>query len=75
MTSKLRKVRPGLYKHYKGNEYRVIGVATHSETKERVVVYRPCYGEQALWVRPLEMFCETISVNNESVPRFAFLSE
>lgn len=49
-------LKEGLYRHYKGTYYEVIGVAKHSETLEEVVVYRPLYGERGLWVRPLEMF-------------------
>lgn len=62
---------PGRYRHYKGGEYEVIGVARHSESDERFVVYRPLYGEGALWVRPLAMFLETVAHNGEPVPRFA----
>ena len=62
---------PGLYRHYKGNDYEVIGTATHSETAERLVVYRPCYGARELWVRPLAMFMETVEVDGEHRPRFA----
>jgi hypothetical protein len=62
---------PGRYRHYKGNEYEVIGVARHSETDERVVVYRPLYNDSGLWVRPLAMFVEEVTVNGERVPRFA----
>ncbi len=62
---------PGLYRHYKGNEYEVIGTATHSETGERLVVYRPCYGERALWVRPLSMFMEYVDVGGLRIRRFA----
>ena len=62
---------PGLYRHYKGKQYEVIGTATHSETGERVVVYRPCYGERALWIRPLAMFCEMVETPGGKVPRFA----
>lgn len=53
-------VKPGLYRHYKGKHYEVIGVAKHSETNENMVVYRPLYGERGLWVRPLKMFEETM---------------
>ena len=67
-------LRPGIYKHYKGNLYQVIEVATHSETREKVVVYRPMYGEQALWVRPLAMFTEEVDVGGIMVPRFAWQS-
>ncbi len=63
----------GKYRHYKGNDYEVIGVATHSETREPMVVYRPLYGEMGLWVRPLAMFMETVTVDGKTVPRFAKL--
>ena len=61
----------GKYRHYKGNDYDVIGVATHSETREAMVVYRPLYGKGALWVRPLAMFTEKVIVDGKAVPRFA----
>ena len=64
---------PGRYRHYKGGEYEVIGVARHSETDERLVVYRPLYNETGLWVRPVTMFAETVLVNDIPVPRFAYL--
>ena len=64
-------IEPGLYRHYKGNDYEVLGIATHSETEERVVVYRALYGEFGLWVRPLEMFEEAVVVEGIDVPRFA----
>ena len=66
-------IKLGKYKHYKGNFYQVEGVATHSETEEKMVVYRPLYGEQDLWVRPLEMFKETIEINGVIQPRFALV--
>lgn len=65
-------VKIGKYKHYKGNYYQVEGVATHSETEEKLVVYRLLYGEGALWVRPLAMFTEQIEINGNLQPRFAF---
>jgi len=61
----------GRYRHYKGGEYEVIGVATHSESGEQLVVYRPLYGAGGLWVRPLGMFLETVMHEGEAVPRFA----
>ena len=63
----------GKYRHYKGNDYEVIGVATHSETREPMVVYRPLYGEMGLWVRPLAMFMEEVTVEGKTVPRFSKL--
>ena len=59
-------IEPGLYRHYKGNDYEVVGVATHSETGEELVVYRALYGEFGLWVRPLAMFVESV----DGRPRF-----
>ena len=66
---------PGRYRHYKGNEYEVVGDATHSETGEVLVVYRPLYGARGLWVRPKAMFEETVVVDDRSVPRFAKIGE
>lgn len=60
----------GRYLHYKGNAYEVIGLARHSETLEWLVVYRPEYGERGLWVRPLDMFAGTVTVDGREVPRF-----
>ncbi len=64
----------GRYRHYKGNEYTVIGIARHSETLEDMVVYRAEYGDGGLWVRPLSMFTETVTVNGQTIPRFARLT-
>ena len=68
---KLAEPRPGLYRHYKGNDYRVIGGARHSETHEVLVVYQALYGERGLWVRPAAMFNETVEAVGKRVPRFA----
>lgn len=65
----------GLYRHYKGGDYEVLGVATHSETGESLVVYRCLYGEYGLWVRPLAMFQESVQVGGEDIPRFVFLGK
>jgi hypothetical protein len=67
------QLNPGRYRHYKGNEYEVLGTATHSETGETLVVYRALYGARGLWVRPVEMFCESVSVEGQSVPRFLYV--
>ena len=66
-------IQTGIYRHYKGNLYEVEGVATHSETREKMVVYRPMYGEKSLWVRPLAMFIEHIEIDGKRQPRFAFI--
>jgi hypothetical protein len=68
-------VRPGRYRHFKGNEYEVVGVARHSETHEWMVVYRPLYGDGGLWVRPLAMFTETVTHDGSVVPRFTAVGE
>lgn len=64
---------PGRYRHFKGQEYDVLGVARHSETEEPLVVYRCLYGDGGLWVRPLSMFMESVSIGGESVERFSYL--
>ena len=66
-------VKPGIYRHYKGNEYQVYEVATHSETGEALVIYRPLYGEGALWARPLSMWSETVERQGESLLRFTWV--
>ena len=63
----------GVYRHYKGNLYQVIDVARHSETEQEHVVYHTLYGDYSLWVRPLDMFVETVEADGESQPRFAFV--
>lgn len=68
-------MKTGLYRHYKGNNYEVIGVARHSEDETELVVYRPTYGARGLWVRPLDMFTETVEVDGKNVPRFTFIDE
>ena len=61
----------GRYRHYKGNEYVVIGIAKHSETLEEMVIYKAQYGDGQLWARPAAMFAETVSLNGQTVRRFA----
>ena len=68
-------IQPGRYRHYKGNEYEVIGEARHSETEEPFVVYRALYGERGLWIRPLAMFLGMVTVEGRSVPRFQRLTD
>lgn len=65
----------GKYRHYKGGEYEVLGMARHRETREEMVVYRALYGNFDLWVRPLAMFCEEVEINGKKVPRFQFVGE
>ncbi len=68
-------MKPGRYRHYKGNEYIVLGVARQSETEEELVVYRQDYGDRELWVRPKEMFLETVNVDGQRVNRFEFMAK
>lgn len=68
-------IKPGRYRHYKGKDYEVLGVARHSETEEEYVVYRQLYGEGGLWIRPASMFAESVSLGRELVPRFRWLEE
>ena len=70
-------IKNGIYQHYKGNKYEVIGVAKHSETLEDLVVYRALYDNKVsqLWVRPLKMFTEMVSVNGEEIERFKYIGE
>ena len=67
--------RPGRYRHFKGKEYELIGLARHSETMEEMVVYRPLYGEGGLWVRPASMWNEQVERDGYSGPRFAYRGE
>ncbi|MCA8985290.1 MAG: DUF1653 domain-containing protein [Planctomycetaceae bacterium] len=66
-------MQPGRYRHYKGREYIVLGIARHSETEEELVVYRCDYGDRGLWVRPLAMFRETVVVEGQLRQRFEYL--
>ena len=63
----------GIYRHYKGNNYKLLAVATHSETLEKMAVYQALYGERGIWVRPLAMFMETIEKDGQSLKRFELI--
>ena len=65
----------GIYKHYKGNKYKVLGIAKHSETLEEMVVYQALYGEMGVWVRPLSMWSEEVYVDGKNVLRFMLTEE
>ncbi len=71
----MEEIRPGRYRHFKGNEYRVIGTARHSETLEEMVVYQALYGERGLWVRPASMWSETVERDGYCGPRFVYIGE
>lgn len=75
----MTKILPGKYRHYKGKFYQVIDTAIHSETLERMVVYRALYeskdfGKDQLWVRPEKMFSEKVIVEGKEVPRFQLVN-
>lgn len=71
----IMSLKKGIYRHYKGNLYEVIDVATHSETLEKMIVYRALYGEQGLWVRPMQMWEEEVNVDGKNVKRFTLIQE
>ncbi len=68
-------IKLGRYRHYKGKEYQVMGVAEHSETGEDLVVYRKLYDDYSMWVRPIGMFLEEVEVDGKKMHRFEFLGE
>ena len=68
-------IKPGRYRHFKGNEYEVLGVASHSESLELFVVYRALYGEGGLWVRPASMWNETVERDGKTFLRFTYIGE
>lgn len=69
------EIQPGRYRHFKGGEYEVIGVARHSETMEELVVYRALYGERGLWVRPVAMWLETVERDGKQFQRFTYIGD
>lgn len=73
---KTPKIEPGIYEHYKGKRYEVIGVAMHSEDLQPYVIYKPLYeSESEYWIRPYDMFFETVTIDGETVPRFKKVEE
>lgn len=71
----MQGIRLGKYRHFKGGEYEVVGVAKHSETQEEMVVYRALYGDGELWVRPASMWNETVERDGKTYPRFTYIEE
>ena len=69
------EIKPGRYRHFKGNEYEVLGIARHSETEEELVVYRALYGDFGLWVRPAQMWNETVERDGKTFRRFTYIGE
>ncbi len=71
----MEDIKLGRYRHFKGGEYEVLGLATHSETEEPMVVYRPLYGERGLWVRPAAMWNEEIERDGKRMRRFTRIGD
>lgn len=71
----IMELKPGRYRHFKGNEYELLGIARHSETMEEMIVYRALYGEQGLWVRPAAMWTEQVDRDGYHGPRFIYIGE
>jgi hypothetical protein len=71
----IMEIKPGKYRHFKGKEYRVLGVASHSETLEPMVVYQALYGEGGLWVRPAAMWEERVEREDYQGPRFIYIGD
>lgn len=69
------ELKPGIYEHYNGKRYEVIGMAKHSETLGEMVVYRALYGSGELWVRPVKMFIEEVELGGKKVPRFKYVGD
>lgn len=74
MSGNEERVATGRYRHYKGNEYEVLGTGTHTETGEHFVVYKALYGDGRMWLRPVSMFLETVVVDGSTLPRFEIIS-
>lgn len=68
-------LKTGIYRHYKGNLYQVLHTARHSESEEWLVVYRALYGDYGVWVRPLTMFFESVTIDGKTLPRFELVKE
>lgn len=71
----MESIKPGRYRHFKGKEYKVLGVARHSETEDELVVYRALYGDFGLWVRPVSMWNETVERDGKTFRRFTYIGE
>ena len=71
----MEDIKPGRYRHFKGREYEVLGIARHSETEEDLVVYRALYGDFGLWVRPVSMWNETVERDGKTFRRFTYIGQ
>ena len=71
----MEDIKPGRYRHFKGREYEVLGIARHSETEEELAVYRALYGDFGLWVRPVSMWNETVERDGKTFRRFTYIGQ
>ena len=71
----MNEIKPGKYRHFKGNKYEVLGIAKHSETLEPMVVYKALYGDGGLWVRPAAMWDETVTRDGKTFKRFQYIGK
>ena len=71
----MEDIKPGRYRHFKGREYEVLGIARHSETEDELVVYRALYGDFGLWVRPVSMWNETVERDGKTFRRFTYIGQ
>lgn len=74
LSETARSLKLGIYEHYKGLRYQLLSIARHSETLEEMVVYQALYGDRGVWVRPLNMFVETVEIDGKEIPRFKRVS-
>ena len=75
LSPQAKSIKIGRYEHFKGKQYRVLGVGRHSESLEELVIYQALYGEHDFWIRPLNMFLEEAEVDGKKVPRFKYIGE
>jgi len=75
LSRKAKSFKSGVYEHYKGKRYQVLGVALHSETLKELVVYKALYGRRLIWVRPLDMFLEEVEIERKKKPRFWYIGK
>ena len=73
LSDKAKALKPGVYRHYSGKKYKVLGVAFHSETLEELIIYRALYGKKYFWVRPIKMFQEKVMFGGKFIKRFKYL--
>ncbi len=74
-SEKAKSIKPGIYEHFKGAKYKVLGVVRHSETLEEMVLYEHMFGDHSTWIRPIDMFLEQVENDGKKIPRFKYIDE